>query len=334
MGGSENFCVYNYVCIHININAHCIKLLTTWRYQLIKGNLTWIKRRAKFTVNIRMCSMRHTHRVLLLGKIDNSFCLKMNFYFLPGAKQTTRSTMKKTLALFVFNLSTKVSTGKKCESHDFAHPFHGQYCPTEGIIIPNLSWHQCKLFCLETPSCQSVNYNFNYSICTYLTAICSKAIDRLGMAFALFTGRQPDECIEWIPKGSRHPVGDRSVTEGGLRFVARMQKAGNDFVGHMNRDDGTCYARDDQMEIKSYHGLSCQYLRILDICTVYYENFELGAPLPPTAVIGGYTAEGLPVYIGLRNYGLVLPGYHISGSNRVVVSNEYVTDNVKILVAL
>ena len=197
-----------------------------------------------------------------------------------------------------------------------------------------LSWHQCKLFCLQAPSCQSVNYNFNYSICTYLTATCSKAIDRLGMAFALFTGRQPRECIEWIPKGNRHPLGDRSMTEDNLRFVSRMQKDGNDFVGHMTGGDKICYARDDQVVIKSYQGYNCQYLRILEDCTVYYEDYEPDDPLLPTAVIGGYTAEGLPVYIGLRNYGLLLPGYYISGSNRVVVSNEFVTDNMKIVVAL
>ena len=244
--------------------------------------------------------------------------------------------MKKTLVLFVFKLllSTKVSTGEKCSLTDFAHPFHGRYCPTEGIIITNSSWHQCKLFCLQTTSCQSVNYNFTYNICTYLTTTCSKAIGYPGMAFALFTGRQPKECIEWIPRWDRLALGDRSVTEDNLRFVARIQKDGNDFVGHMNSDNRACYALDDQGGVTTYQGYNCQYLRILEDCTVYYEDYEPDAPLPPTAVIGGYTTEGLPVYIGLRNYGLLLPGYYISGSNRVVVADEFVTDNVKILVAL
>ena len=228
---------------------------------------------------------------------------------------------------------TRVWPHHTCESYDFANPFHGRYCPTEGIIIPNLLWHECKLFCIQTFNCQSVNYNFTDYSCTYFTATCSKAISHQGMAFVLSTRRQSAECIEWIPKENDHPKGDdRSVTEDNKRFTVRMQKNGNDILGYQLHE--TCYARDVDGELyRSSQGFPCQYLRIRDDCTVYYMTYELGTPLPPNALIGGYTARGLPVYIGIVDGGKA-PKSYIPGSNRWGLIGQTATQNVKLLVLL
>ena len=241
--------------------------------------------------------------------------------------------------IFIFNLlcSTGTCLQNKCLSLEFAIPFSGRYCPGAGVIAaPNLSWDQCKLYCLQKAGCEAVNYNFTTNICIKLPATCPKAINHPGMAFALFTGRQPEQCLEWIPKQDGHPVGDRSVTEDNSRFVARMQKDGSDFVGYLGVTNYQCFSSNDNGEINSLNGYPCQYLRIRNVCTVMYVDYELGTSLPHTAVIGGYTADGIPVYIGIGTYDnkFQLPGYYTPGSMRVVAGFVIVTENVKILVAL
>ena len=220
----------------------------------------------------------------------------------------------------------------KCKSYAFTQPFLGSYCPAEGNTIQSVSWHQCKLYCLQTSSCQSLNYDFTDKICTYFTATCPKAMSHPTMAFKLFTGKHPEQCIEWIPKLEGHPKRDsRSVTEDNRRFLARMQKDGNDFISHMLMT--VCYSRDDDGAITSRNGYPCQYLRVRHGCTVYYVTYELSTPLPPNALVGGYTAEGIPVYIGIEDGG-ARPGYYIPGSNRLVSSGGIFTDDVKLLVSL
>ena len=221
---------------------------------------------------------------------------------------------------------------KMCESHNFANPFHGRYCPTEGIRTHISSWSQCKLFCVQASRCQSINYDLTENKCTYFTATCPQAISHPSMAFVLFTGKEPEQCMEWIPRENSNPSGDRSVTKTNKRFVARMQKDGNDYIGLMYTSL-ICHARDDDGIFKSYHGYPCQYLRIRDGCTPYYVSYELGTPLPPKVLIGGHAAAGLPVYIGIRD-GAVKPGYYIHGSNRFVSVDGNVTENVKLLVSL
>ena len=118
--------------------------------------------------------------------------------------------------------STTRCSDNKCISHNLANPFIGRYCLIRGINTPNLAWHQCKQFCLQSSNCQAVNYNFTDNLCTYFTATCPKAISDPSMAFALFTGKRPEQYIEWIPIKDRHPLTDRSVTEGNKRFFYQV----------------------------------------------------------------------------------------------------------------
>ena len=260
--------------------------------------------------------------------------INLSVTLLAEPKLSAVSRMENKLITSILSLmcSTIVCSHNTCESYDFEIPLHGRYCPTEGIIISKLPWHHCELFCLETSNCQSVNYNLTDNICTYFTATCPKATRHPGMAFVLFTTRQSGECIQWIPNANGHPKGDdRSVTEDSERFAARMQKKGNDFVGHQLLS--VCYSRDEGGAFKSTDGYPCQYLRIRDGCTVYYVKFELGTPLPPNGLIGGYTAEGFPVYIGIMD-GEVRPRSYIPCSNRWGLFGKIATGNVSILVSL
>ena len=248
-------------------------------------------------------------------------------------KGITASQVKKMMAAFFFTLliSIGVCSHNECKSYDFTQ-LYGRYCPAEGNIIGPVPWHQCKLYCLHTSSCQSLNYNFADNVCTYFTATCPKAISHPTMALGLFTGKDREQCIEWIPKQEGHPSRDsRSVTEDNRRFLARMQKNGSDFTSYLL--GFPCYSRDDNGATISNNGYPCQYLRVRYGCTVYYVTYELGATLPPNALVAGYTAGGLPVYIGIEERA-VRPEYYIPGSNRLVANWCIYTDNVKLLVSL
>ena len=89
---------------------------------------------------------------------------------------------------------------------------------------------------------------------------------------------------------------DRAITEDNKRFLARMQKGGNDFVCYAYNHQ--CMSKDSGGRFKNVEGYPCQYLRIRKGCNVYCVDYELGVPLPPNVLVGGYTADGLPVYIG------------------------------------
>ena len=225
-----------------------------------------------------------------------------------------------------------------CTSMEFVSPFRGRYCPTEGRVIADLSWHQCKLFCLQTARCEAINHNFSFNICTHITAPCPEAISHLEMAYILFTGRQPHQCIEWIPQDNAYPVGDRlmaaSVRRSTIRrYTIRMQKNGSDYIGHLRAGYDSCLARDDQGAFRSDSGYPCQYLRISEGCTVFYVAYKLGSPLPLNAVIGGYTAEGASLYIG-RPSGSTITGYYIQGTNILINEKGIYIENVEILVSL
>ena len=64
-----------------------------------------------------------------------------------------------------------------------------------------------------------------------------------------------------------------------------------------------------------------------------YVDYKIGTPLPHMALIGGYTADGRPVYIELKRN--KYPGYYIPGSNRLVAGfDRSATTSFEILVLL
>ena len=150
-----------------------------------------------------------------------------------------------------------------CTSINFFSLFRGRYWPTEGRVIADVSWHQCKLFCLQTATCQAVNHNFSFNICTHITTPCPEARSHPEMAYILFTGKQLHQCIEWIPKDNGHLVDDRLLTANDTisstisRYTTRMQKNGSDYIGHLRVGYDRCIARDDQGVFRSDSGYPC-----------------------------------------------------------------------------
>ena len=124
------------------------------------------------------------------------------------------------------------------------------------------------------------------------------------------------------------------MTEDNVRFVARMQKNGNDHMGYLHTASYKCFSQDDNGEfISSTAEYPCQYLLIRDGCTVFYVDYELDTTFSANAVIGRIVAGGLPVYMWGLNGG-VGSGYYIHGCGRLVLAYKIVTENVQLLVLL
>ena len=104
----------------------------------------------------------------------------------------------------------------------------------QGIVIQNLPWHQCKLHCLQTSACQSVNQNCTDNICSYFPASGKKKRKPPnGVDFAPFRERKSKECIKWILKEDVCLLEEnRSVSEDNMRFTTRTQNDGTNWLGH------------------------------------------------------------------------------------------------------
>ena len=110
---------------------------------------------------------------------------------------------------------------------------------------------------------------------------------------------------------------------------------GNDYVGNIYWNIHHCFAGTEKGLIYSKYirDHPCQYLRVRDGCTVYYLVYELSSPVPHNALIGGYTEEGFPVYVGRE-----LPGQdacsYIPNSNRAILGFSKGMENMGLLVVL
>ena len=241
------------------------------------------------------------------------------------------------LMLYVSSLLCNIAcSGEKCELYNTMDSFLGNHCPKDGIVVPNLSWPQCKLLCLQRSGCQAVNYDFTKTSCIQLTEPCPITSRKPDMAFALFSARNSEQCVEWIPNPNRRGriAGERLLTDDNVRYTARIQKNGNDFIGYILWSVHHCYAGTGGAKLQSKYSNDhpCQYLQVRDGCTVHYMNYELGTAVPPRALIGGYTSGGHPVYLG--KFPGQKPKSYIPGLNKMELGFNAASGNIELLMVL
>ena len=65
-------------------------------------------------------------------------------------------------------------------------------------------------------------------------------------------------------------------------------------------------------------GYSCQRLRIMEDCTVFWVPYTARDPIPSRAVMAGHTANGSVVYVtkfyGIKSHSLA--GHYVDGAER------------------
>ena len=202
----------------------------------------------------------------------------------------------------------------ECQSFEYDLPLNGRYCPAEGLFLPNLPFHECKLICVERSNCVAFNYDHLTGDCTHFTTLCMKAMENPVMSFAIFTPRKAaEQCYQW--KAFNLLAWDRALLlHDPNRYVLRLKKSGNYYVGYYGKATNMCYARQEWVTSQDYisqdDGLPCETLWINEGCTVYAQKYTLGDKIPERAVLAGPWSDSRKVVVAeVRNR----PAYYIEG---------------------
>ena len=187
-----------------------------------------------------------------------------------------------------------------CERYSLPMSYEGRYCPGDGIITPLPAPNLCRSLCLQSPTCTAYNYNATATTCTRLTSPCPEAFDDPVMEFVVFTQKPYTQCYTWVTYNVGDALDERIVSQVG-RIICRMVRSGNDVVCYWHPRYKKCYAYLSS-SFNSAQGYTCQRLRIMEGCTVYWFPYTAHDPIPPRAVTAGQMANGDTVYVTKFDY--------------------------------
>ena len=200
----------------------------------------------------------------------------------------------------------------------------GYYCPQPGTILHSMAVSQCKLKCLQSVNCEAFNHNSTDNTCTLFAISCPVIISNLMMKYAVFgPNNRIIKCYEWVPYVPTDPLDERMVTvDNGspLSYMSRIHADGNDAMGFVVPEHGSCYSCVDPVLYNSHDThkspvYPCQILRISSLCKYLWVPYTAGDPLPDKALIGGQMAGESQVWIAKFFDGeFVLSGYYTTGS--------------------
>ena len=208
-------------------------------------------------------------------------------------------------------------TEGKCQSFEFYSPLTGIYCPGDGAQPQHLLPQECKLMCIQLANCAAFNYNHTTGDCTPFTVPCIQAMSEATMGFGIIMSHpEAQQCYEWRPIAQHDWNRAVDVTKENV-YVIRMLKGGNYYAGNYAKIVDECYAYDGTSMIINKYGYPCESLWINEDCTVYFQPYNLGDPLPARAMIAGSLANGDVVYVASLEYepGYRRAGYYIATNN-------------------
>ena len=193
-------------------------------------------------------------------------------------------------------------------------PNVGYACPTDGRHTLKSSARHCILHCLQTQVCSGLNYNRSGELCVLLPAPCTIAPRKEGMEYTVFTGRNHDQCLKWVPVAEINLSSDR-VVESSEGFLACRLKIKNATIpGHYGKHWNMCWATDGNGQRASRSHPS-EMLTIASECTAGWVNYTAGTPLPPSVIVAGRSYAGDNLYVAmLRNPPYIITGYYDVGA--------------------
>ena len=176
-------------------------------------------------------------------------------------------------------------------------PHHGLYCPST-VAIFHAPRHHCYLGCIQSSTCAAVNYNTTEGTCGWITTPCVQAYQDDDMAITLFRVRKDRQCLEWRLVGKKHVIAtdDRVVYSDDLVLVvSRIMVGPGYFPASWSYQ---CFTSNGSVILKSRRlSLPCEILLLHHRCTSAWVPYIALNPIPPTAVMGGLTADGSKSYV-------------------------------------
>ena len=189
-----------------------------------------------------------------------------------------------------------------CHLFQVAPPRIGRFCPTDEIPQRPVEVHACKYHCIQSKRCIAFNFNHTDKACTHMINPCAMALSYPDVQYIVFSQRPASQCYEWVlysTSAGMDVMEDRTIhTNRAIQKISRLQKNGNDIVGHLiHYPLKNCYGWYGVEEIQRSFGLLCQYLRAKEGCTLLWVPYIAGQHVPPRSVIGGKMANGDVNYV-------------------------------------
>ena len=185
----------------------------------------------------------------------------LNYLQMDGADEAMD-----TILMIIISCST--ITAQTCELYSLSMPYNGRYCPGDGTVILRSVPHLCRSVCLQSPTCMAYNYNVSGRTCTRLRFPCPETFEHPVMEFVVFTQKPYKQCYTWVTYNVGDALDERMVSQVG-RIICRIVRSGNDVVFHWHSWYKLCFAYLSS-PFNSDQGYTCQRLRIMEGCTVYW----------------------------------------------------------------
>ena len=165
---------------------------------------------------------------------------------------------------------------------------------------------QCMLACVRNDSCAAFHFRRNDGNCELLGIVegCMSHDITMGTIFVQLTKcvgtvpwkviSQTLEKLQW--KDPRH-IGDREVIrKNAERHVARILYQGIYLTGFIKDDNNELYVV-DMNETRIHCSQFVQVLTCADSSDYTWLKYEIGEPIPSSAVVGGHGQDGTPLYV-------------------------------------
>ena len=193
-------------------------------------------------------------------------------------------------------------------------PNDGYFCPADGLLTLDIPpWH-CKLHCLQMQNCAALNYNKTSGLCVLLHAPCTFASRWEGVEYTMFTGRNHDQCLKWVPPNDIKPTSNHAVASPEGYLACRLQIGNGIFLGFYHTS--LCWVTDGSIQHDSRNNPT-EILTIPPECTVGWVDYTAGTPLPPSVVVAGHSYTGKNLYVAMVTFHsplLIVTGYYNVGT--------------------
>ena len=199
--------------------------------------------------------------------------------------------------------ASKWAYGEKAYSFKAVNfPNVGYFCAADGLLTLDIPpWH-CKLRCLQMQNCAALNYNKTTGLCVVLHTPCPLASRWESMEYTMFTGKNHNQCLKWVPFTGSNPTSDRVVESPDGFLACRLHVRTGLFLGHYHKGAKMCWVTDGNIQHDSRNN-PAEILTISPECTIGWVNYTAGTPLPPSVIVAGHSYTGDNLYVAL----IVLP---------------------------
>ena len=191
---------------------------------------------------------------------------------------------------------------------------------------------QCMSSCVRNNRCTAFHFRWNDGNCELLEIVegCMSHDITMGTMFVQLTKcdgtapwkvmSQTLEKLQWI---NPHHIGDRELVRiDAERHVARILYQGIYLIGFIRDANNELYVVDMNGKLIHCSPLFVQVLTCAKSSDYSWWAFELGEPLPSSAVVGGYGQDGAPLYVVNIKMNSWKPGYYDARTQQFYVNRR------------